>query len=222
MEERWFDEELRVPSWRWPVGAPPSSTGRTHGSRLRGEHPLACQDWASTKAAYRFFSNERVERKKTFFVAISTRRATGLPPATARSSFFMTRLSLPGSALGPKPWASQQRWPAAMTSVVARACIRSAAVDAFEPWQRPRMGCRWEWPRSSSGPGRSSRGRTSSRGKINPTRVPIEGKESMRWLDKSAPIHRTAGRPRALRSHLRSRRRHLGAVLSGRGVGHPL
>ena len=25
-----------------------------------GSLPLACQDWASTKAAYRFFANERV------------------------------------------------------------------------------------------------------------------------------------------------------------------
>ena len=26
--------------------------------------PMACQDWASTKAAYRFFSNERVSERE--------------------------------------------------------------------------------------------------------------------------------------------------------------
>ena len=64
MEERWLDEEL---------------TGCRLGDgrldrRLRqlvermevgfGESiPLACQDWAGTKAAYRFFSNERVSEE---------------------------------------------------------------------------------------------------------------------------------------------------------------
>jgi hypothetical protein len=31
------------------------------GDGMGGSIPLACQDWASTKAAYRFFANERVE-----------------------------------------------------------------------------------------------------------------------------------------------------------------
>ena len=29
--------------------------------RMGGTIPLSCQDWASTKAAYRFFSNPKVE-----------------------------------------------------------------------------------------------------------------------------------------------------------------
>jgi hypothetical protein len=28
--------------------------------------PLACQDWANTKAAYRFFANKRVLRRRHF------------------------------------------------------------------------------------------------------------------------------------------------------------
>lgn len=59
--ERWFEEEL--------AGSRPGD-GRLD-RRLRqlveqmasgfGESiPLACQDWAGTKAAYRFFSNDRV------------------------------------------------------------------------------------------------------------------------------------------------------------------
>src|SRR5215213_11314860 len=31
---------------------------RADGRRGRRAHPLACQDWANTKAAYRFLSNE--------------------------------------------------------------------------------------------------------------------------------------------------------------------
>jgi hypothetical protein len=29
--------------------------------------PMACQDWAATKAAYRFFSNERVSGHRSYF-----------------------------------------------------------------------------------------------------------------------------------------------------------
>ena len=31
------------------------------GQRIGGTVPMACQDWAATKAAYRFFSNPRVD-----------------------------------------------------------------------------------------------------------------------------------------------------------------
>jgi len=34
---------------------------RQIGNGMGGSIPFACQDWASTKAAYRFFANERVE-----------------------------------------------------------------------------------------------------------------------------------------------------------------
>jgi len=72
--------------------------------------PLACQDWASTKAAYRFFSNERVSEEETLRGHFdATRRGAGSPPATARSLFFMTRRNLPTSAVGPKRWASPRR-----------------------------------------------------------------------------------------------------------------
>ena len=65
MEERWFDAEL---------SGCRLGDGRLY-RRLRhlveqmeaefGESiPLACHDWASTKAAYRFFSNERVNEEE--------------------------------------------------------------------------------------------------------------------------------------------------------------
>ena len=34
------------------------------GSTLGGSIPLVCQDWANTKAAYRFFSNDRVSEEE--------------------------------------------------------------------------------------------------------------------------------------------------------------
>jgi hypothetical protein len=34
------------------------------GSALGGSIPLVCQDWANTKAAYRFFSSDRVSEEE--------------------------------------------------------------------------------------------------------------------------------------------------------------
>ena len=31
------------------------------GERIGGTLPMACQDWAATKAAYRFFDNPRID-----------------------------------------------------------------------------------------------------------------------------------------------------------------
>ena len=65
MAERRFDEELsgcRLGDGRLDrrlrqlVGRMDAGFG--------GTIPLACQDWASTKAAYRFFSNERVSEDR--------------------------------------------------------------------------------------------------------------------------------------------------------------
>src|SRR5215213_8755765 len=61
----WFDDELdgcRFPDQRL------NQRLRTLLERLAGTMgaslPLACQDWANTKAAYRFFANDRVSEAK--------------------------------------------------------------------------------------------------------------------------------------------------------------
>ena len=42
------------------------------GRRIGGTIPAACQDWAATKAAYRFLSNPRVDE------AVTGRRLSGI------------------------------------------------------------------------------------------------------------------------------------------------
>ncbi|WP_456840073.1 IS4/Tn5 family transposase DNA-binding protein [Bradyrhizobium sp. USDA 4486] len=49
------------------------------GSAMGQSIPLVCQDWANTKAAYRFFSNEG-SAKRTFWPAIFNRHAIVPPP----------------------------------------------------------------------------------------------------------------------------------------------
>jgi hypothetical protein len=55
---------------------------------MGGSIPFACQDWASTKAAYRFFANERVEegrhsQRSLLGNARSVQRLQGADPARA-------------------------------------------------------------------------------------------------------------------------------------------
>jgi len=57
----WFDEELAGCSLAdkrlgWRLRQLVERMGGSIGASI----PLACQDWANTKAAYRFFSNDRV------------------------------------------------------------------------------------------------------------------------------------------------------------------
>ena len=64
MEEGWLDEELagcRLGDGR--LDRRLRHLVECMGAGLGESIPLACQDWAGTKAAYRFFSNERVSEE---------------------------------------------------------------------------------------------------------------------------------------------------------------
>src|SRR6516162_800738 len=61
------------------------------GRRIGGTIPAACQDWAATKAAYRFFSNPRVDEAAIpagHFAATATRDA---PEGVGRLLFVKSR-----------------------------------------------------------------------------------------------------------------------------------
>jgi hypothetical protein len=47
------------------------------GSAIGQSIPLVCQDWANTKAAYRFFSNDRVSEEEILEKYISAARERG-------------------------------------------------------------------------------------------------------------------------------------------------
>ena len=109
MEEQWFDEELsgcRLGDGRLDrrlrqlVKRMDAGFGETI--------PLACQDWANTKAAYRFFSNDRVSEGDILRGHLDATRRR-FAASDGPILFFMTRRSSPGSAGIPKRWASPRR-----------------------------------------------------------------------------------------------------------------
>ncbi|WP_247523983.1 transposase [Bradyrhizobium sp. 145] len=70
---------------------------RQIGDGMGGSIPFACQDWANTKAAYRFFANERVEEAE-FLAATSPPRAPVTMIVQARFSLSRTPRNSPTNA----------------------------------------------------------------------------------------------------------------------------
>jgi len=144
--------------------------------------PLACQDWANTKAAYRFFSNERISEGEILaghFRSTQERFAEADGPIlvlqdTTEFSYQRDRpdrIGLTYRVNSGKDKAGRYR----MHTVCGLLMHSSLAVTteglplglgAIKFWTRQKF-----------------KGTAALKKKINPTRVPIEHKESIRWLE---------------------------------------
>lgn len=144
--------------------------------------PMACQDWANTKAAYRFFSNERVSEHDILAGHFhSTRdrfRATdGLALVlhdTTEFTFKRDKPELIGATTkttGGKNKAGR-RTPITVCGIL----MHSSLVVTTEGLPLGLAAVKF-WTR------KEFKGTNALKKKINPTRVPIEEKESIRWLD---------------------------------------
>lgn len=158
-----------------------------HGKRLRellkqlsgrvgATTPLACQDWANTKAAYRFFDNSRVSEGNILaghFAATRVRcESTGgarmlVLHDTTEFSFKREdgeKIGILKRFSGAQPYTS---CGILMHSSLAVTCDGlPLGLAAIKFWNREKF-----------------RGVNALKRRINPTRVPIEKKESIRWLE---------------------------------------
>jgi hypothetical protein len=149
------------------------------GERPGQSLPTAFQDWANTKAAYRFFSNEKVSEDKILsghFAASSLRvQATDGPilvlqdttefsfKRSAPEKIGYTKLSCGRKT---KEGRHMQHTICGMLMHVSLAITPDGlplGLTAAKFWSRERF-----------------RATTALKRKINPTRVPIEQKESVR------------------------------------------
>ncbi len=144
--------------------------------------PMACQDWASTKAAYRFFSNERVSEREILSGHFQATRARfqvteGWALVLHDTTEFSFQREDP-LAIGitnrvncGKDWPGHFRMHTVCgllmhSSLVVTTEGLPLGIAAVKFWTRKRFkGC------------------NELKKKINPTRVPIEKKESIRWLE---------------------------------------
>lgn len=157
--------------------------------------PAACQDWANTKAAYRFLSNERVTEEEILaghFQASAAR--TKVVKGTLlvlhdTSEFVYQRGESSTLGLIGRPAAGRAKDGTIRNHTVRGILMHSSLVvtptglplglTAIKFWTRKQFkGC------------------NALKRKINPTRVPIKEKESYRWLENvrqsTSLIHRPA------------------------------
>jgi hypothetical protein len=143
--------------------------------------PLACQDWAQTKAAYRFLSNDRVNEHDILsghFEATCARfQATDGPilvlQDTTEFSYQRDQPELIG-AIGKMPYRKQVSGNPPVRTVCGILMHSSLAVT---PEGLPLgLASITFWTR------KKFKGCNALKKAINPTRVPIEEKESFRWL----------------------------------------
>jgi Transposase DNA-binding len=164
------------------------------GDGMGGSIPFACQDWANTKAAYRFFANERVEEADILsghFAATRTRYddCTGpilLIQDTTEFSYQRANTSAVGLTKSVNSGRDKDgRW---RHHTVCGMLMHSSLAVTVEGLPLGLSAVKF-WTR------KKFKGTAQLKKKINPTRVPIEKKESVRWLDNLRQSIERLGQP---------------------------
>lgn len=152
------------------------------GERPDKSLPTAFQDWSNTKAAYRFFANENVSEDKILeghFAASALRiQATEGPILILQDTTeFSFKRSAP-EKIGFTHLSTGRKMKEGRHQKHTICGLLMHASLAITPDGLP-LGLTSAkfWSRDRF------RGTTALKRKVNPTRVPIEQKESMRWLD---------------------------------------
>jgi Transposase DNA-binding len=152
------------------------------GSAMGQSIPLVCQDWANTKAAYRFFSNDRVSEADILaghFQSTRDRTAAtdGLVVVLHDTTEF-TYQREKSEAVGITKSINSGRDKAGRlrSHTVCGILMHSSLAVTTEGLPLGLAAVKL-WTR------KKFKGTAALKKKINPTRVPIEKKESIRWLD---------------------------------------
>jgi hypothetical protein len=156
--------------------------------------PFACEDWANTKAAYRFFANDRVSEEEILsghFEATSHRTKSVKGPLlvlhdTTEFSYerdqpeeigFLNNIKS-GLKYGGRARYIRTCGILMHSSVAITPEGLPLGISAVKFWTRDQF-----------------KGTAALKRKINPTRVPIEAKESIRWLENMKQSTQLLGVP---------------------------
>ena len=151
------------------------------GGAIGASLPLACQDWANTKAAYRFLANERVDEADILsghFAATAKRFAATdgtilVLQDTTEFSFKRERPEAIGftKSIRTRDTKDGRKRVHSVCGILMHSSLAVTTeglplgVAAVKFWSRKKF-----------------KGARALKTKVNPTRVPIEAKESVRWL----------------------------------------
>ena len=193
--EHWTEREIDKTAFKDArLGQRFSELLKQIGDGMGGSIPFACQDWANTKAAYRFFANERVEEADILsghFAATRARYDDCRGPIlliqdTTEFSYQRANTSAIGLTKSVNSGRNKDgRWRHHTVCGMLMHSSLAVTVDglplglaAVKFWTRKKF-----------------KGTAQLKKKINPTRVPIEKKESVRWLDNLRQSIERLGQP---------------------------
>lgn len=155
---------------------------RRVGDRMGESIPYACQDWASVKAAYRFLANDRVEESEILsghFAATRDRFTASDGPILLLqdTTEFVFKRANPDAIGQTKIVHGRRDRLGRLHSVTLCGLLMHSSLAVTTDGLPLGLSAVKFWTRDKF------KGTTQLKKKINPTRVPIEQKESVRWLD---------------------------------------
>ena len=184
LTDAWFDRELAGPGL-----ADERLNKRLRkllellGGAMGASLPLACQDWANTKAAYRFFSNDRVSEADILSGHFQSTReriaaADGLVLVVHDTTEFTYQRDRPELiGITKRITNSRRDLVGNPRSYTACGILMHSSLAITTEGLPLGLGAVKFWTRDKF------KGTAALKRKINPTRVPIEKKESVRWLE---------------------------------------
>jgi hypothetical protein len=162
--------------------------------RMGNSLPLACQDWASTKAAYRFLDNPRVDESTILaghFQATRARFAAsgGYTLVLHDTTEFSYQRADP-RAIGKtcKTFAGREKDGRPRIRTVCGLLMHSSLVVTTDGVPLGIAAIKF-WTR------KKFKGTKALKRRVNPTRVPIEKKESVRWVENVKQSTQLLGDP---------------------------
>src|SRR6266851_3859705 len=156
--------------------------------------PLACQDWANTKAAYRFFSNDRINEAEILaghFQSTRGRFAAADGPILVlqdTTEFSYQRARPDGIGLTYRINSGKDKAGRFRMHTVCGLLMHSSLAVTTDGLPLGLAAVKF-WTRQKF------KGTAALKKKINPTRVPIEQKESIRWLENMRQSTALFGEP---------------------------
>ena len=158
--------------------------------------PFACQDWANTKAAYRFLSDERVKRYDsggafTFHAGslCSDGQRLSVLILHDTTEFTYSRANVEAIGILHKSFTGKMERGRPHHFTVCGILMHSSLAVSTDGLPLGLTAIKF-WTRSKF------KGTNALKRKINPTRVPIEEKESFRWLENLRQSTVLLGDPR--------------------------
>lgn len=152
------------------------------GGAMGQSIPLVCQDWANTKAAYRFLSNNRVSESDILAGHFQSTRdrtiATNGPVLVLHDTTEFTYQRESTDAIGITKSINSGRDKAGRlrSHTVCGILMHSSLAVTIDGLPLGLAAVKF-WTR------KKFKGTAALKKKINPTRIPIEKKESIRWLE---------------------------------------